>query len=223
MKSVMRTATAVAMLMGFATFTTQGWGQTAAPSAAPHKVALIDMAYVFKNYKKFEVLREDLKVKIQSSEEKMKEMVLGLQAKQAELKQLKEGSAEFTTAEQQMAAMSADAETYRRQMQREFLKEESQIYHTVYMEVADMVGRYAEFHKCTLVLRFNREDLDTENPQNLIQGMNRQVVWYRAEDDMTNSVLDALNKRFGSAATPAAGAAPAPRAATRPAGAATPR
>ena len=37
-------------------------------SNAPHKVALVDMAFVFKNYKKFEVLREDLKEEIQASE-----------------------------------------------------------------------------------------------------------------------------------------------------------
>lgn len=222
MKNFLRSATAVALLAGIVTTSGTAFGQGAAPVSrdVPHKVGLIDMAHIFKNYKKFEALREDLKTKIQQSEEQMKQMVGALQAKQNEMKALKEGSPEFTAAEQQLAKMTADAETYRRQMQREFLKEESQIYHTVYMEVSDAVSKWATYHKYTLVIRFNREELDTENPQNLIQGMNRQVVWHRDEDDMTTAVLDFLNKQFASQAGGAAAAAP--RAATRPA-ATTPR
>ena len=59
-------------------------------------------------------------------------------------------------------------------------------------------------HKYTLVIRFNREELDTENPQNLLQGMNRQVVYHKPEDDITVSVLDYLNRKFTDATSPPA-------------------
>jgi uncharacterized coiled-coil protein SlyX len=48
-------------------------------------------------------------------------------------------------------------------------------------------------------MRFNREDLDTDNPQALLQGMNRQVVYYRGDDDITSPVLEALNNKFKKA------------------------
>ncbi|ADG66764.1 outer membrane chaperone Skp (OmpH) [Planctopirus limnophila DSM 3776] len=185
----------------------------AADAARAHKVALIDMAVIFKQYKKFEVLREDLKAEIEQSEVKAKEMATNLQALQQKMKSFKEGSPEFSATEKQLATSSAEFEAFRRSAQREFLKKESEIYHTVYLEVTDAVAKYAQYYKYTLVLRFSSEELDRDNPQGLIQGMNRQVVYFEAENDITQPVLKYLNQKF----TGAAGAA-APRAAeaTRP-------
>lgn len=185
----------------------------ATEAATPHKVALIDMAVIFKQYKKFEVLREDLKAEIEQSEVKAKDMAGNLQGLQQKMKTFKEGSAEFTAAEKQLATASAEFEAFRRSAQRDFLKKESEIYHTVYLEVTDAVAKYADFYKYTLVLRFSSEELDRDNPQGLIQGMNRQVVYFKAENDITQPVLKFLNGRF---AGPQTGTAPrsaeAPRA-----------
>lgn len=227
MKQAFLSAAAVAVLSGVLAFPATAWGQgaarpaaagAAAPAAstAQHKVGLIDMAYVFKNYKKFDELRADLKTEIEDGEAKMKAMVEQIQGIQAKMKAMVEGSEDFTKAEKQLAGTSAEAEAFRRSMQRDFLKKESQIYHTVYMEVSDAVKKYAEHFQYTLVIRFTREDLNTENPQELIQGMNRQVVYHRGEDDITLSVVEFLNRKYGPAATSAArpaagGAAAAPR------------
>ncbi|MDZ4685632.1 MAG: OmpH family outer membrane protein [Planctomycetaceae bacterium] len=228
MKNLVLSASAVALLSVVFCGSEVAWGQAAAgggaaaPAAsAPHKVALIDMAYVFKNYKKFENLREDLKAEITQSEEEAKSKAMALQEMQKKMKTFSEGSAEFTTAEGNLAKSSAEFEAFRRAAQREFLKKESQIYHTVYMETADAVAMYANFYKFTLVMRFNREDLDTDNAQKLIEGMNRQVVFHRPEDDITLSVTEYLNKKFDKASAGGAPAAAprstqgAPKSATR--------
>lgn len=180
----------------------------AAAAASPHKVALIDMAFVFKNYKKFDALREDLKQDITESEERAKLMVEKLQAVQKEMREFKEGSDEFAQREKTLAKMQAEFETFRRGAQRDMLKKESQLYHTVYLEITDAVKKYAEFYKYTLVIRFNREELDSENPQNLLQGMNRQVVYHRTDDDITQKILDFLNSKYQPAAPAASPAAP---------------
>jgi Skp family chaperone for outer membrane proteins len=201
------------------------WGQAgganagaaaAAPAAnAPHKVALIDMAYVFKNYQKFEMLREDLKAEISQSEEEAKQKAMALQDMQKKLKALKEGTPDYDAAEGSFAKASAEFEAFRRAAQREFLTKESQIYHTIYMETADAVAMYAKYYNYTLVMRFNREELDTENAQKLIEGMNRQVVYHRPEDDITLSVTEYLNKKFSRAGTAGGTAAP-PRTTATP-------
>lgn len=210
MKKFMQSASAVAILAGCLALGTPGWSQSGKPAKAPvdethpHRVGLIDMAHVFKHYKKFESLREDLKAQIADSETQAKQMAEEIKSVQAQMKEHKEGSPEFAAKEQQLAKMTAEFETFRRSTQREILKEESAIYHTVYMEVADAVRRYSNHYGYTLVLRFNREDLNPEDPQGLIQGMNRQVVFHRPEDDMTDSVLDYLNKKFADGQTKAA-------------------
>lgn len=213
MNKFLLSASAVALatfLAGFAAAqqneTKSPTGAATAPAAStlPHKVALIDMAYVFKNYKKFEVLREDLKLEVGQGEETAKAKAEEIKSLQAKMKAFQESSPEYTKAEEQLAKKSAEFEAFRRAAQRDFLKKESQIYHTVYMDVADMVSRYAKHYNYTLVMRFSREDLDTENAQKLIEGMNRQVVYYREEDDITDTVTDVLNRNFSSTAkTPA--------------------
>jgi outer membrane protein len=199
-KKLIQSASAVAILAGIlALGGNVVWSQSgkAPKDAKPHKVGLIDMAHVFKHYEKFDSMREDLKAKIGSSEEDAKRMAERIKTLQAELKELKEGKPGYDQKEKELAEISAKFEAFRRSTQREILKEESKIYHQVYMEVADAVKRYSKFYGYTLVLRFNREDLNPEDPQGLIQGMNRQVVFHQPEDDMTDSVLEHLNQKFG--------------------------
>jgi outer membrane protein len=204
-KKLIVSASVIALFAGVLTLTKDAFSQqgkdpaAAAAPAIPHKVGLIDMAYVFKNYKKFEALREDLKAEIAESEEQAKKMQKDNAELQQQLKQFQEGSPEYTKYEKQLVQKAADFENFRRQMSREFLKKESKIYLQVYNEVSSMVEKYAVHFKYTLIMRFNREDLDTENPQALLQGMNRQVVYYRADDDITTPVLESLNKRFEAA------------------------
>lgn len=204
MKKLITSLSVVAVLASLLSLSGTVWSQTgdkkpgkpAAGDARPHRVGLIDMAHVFKHYKKFDAMREDLKEKIAESETKAKQMAEQIKAMQAELKDLKEGSPEFTAKEQKANKLTLDFESFRRATQRDILKEESGIYHTVYMEVADAVKKYSKYYGYTLVLRFNREDLNPEDPQGLIQGMNRQVVYHQQEDDMTESVLQHLNEKF---------------------------
>ncbi len=212
MKKVIVSASAIALLAGVLALSGDAWSQQANrkedAASIPHKVGLIDMAFVFKNYKKFETLREDLKVEIAESEEKAKNMQKETAELQQQLKAFTEGSAEYTKVEKQLVQKAADFENFRRQMSREFLKKESQIYLQVYNEVSKTVEKYALHFKYTLIMRFNREDLDTENPQQLLQGMNRQVVYYRGDDDITTPVLENLNKKFGTKADSAMEKAP---------------
>ena len=206
MKRTIIGASALALLAGVLTLSGIAWSQNKeAPAAveknAPHKVGLIDMAHVFKNYKKFEALREELKEEIGASEEKAKLMQGELAEMQKSMKGLNEGGPEYTKAEQIIVRKAAEFETFRRAASRDFLKKESQIYLQVYNETSAAVEKFAKYHKYTLIIRFNREELDTENPQNLLQGMNRQVVYHQAEDDITPPVLLFLNNRFAPAAT----------------------
>ena len=212
MKKVIVSAFAVALLAGVLSLSRDALSQNGPAkepvATIPHKVGLIDMAFVFKNYKKFENRREELKTEIAGSEDQAKELQKGMVDLQAKLKQFGEGTAEFTKIEKQYVQQAADFENFRRSMSREFLKKESQIYLEVYNDVSKMVEKYALHFKYTLIIRFNREDLDTENPQQLLQGMNRQVVYYRGDDDITSPVLESLNKKLDSPT-----AKPAPRSA----------
>ena len=213
MKKLMTSATVLAIVGCFACFTETASAQNNAPrktSSVVHKVGLIDMAHVFKNYEKFTALREELKTEIQQSDAKAKAMAEQIQAVQKEMQDFKQGSPEYLAREKQLAQAASDFEAFRKVAQRDFLRKESRIYHTIYMEVTETVQKYAKIYNYTLIMRFNRESLDTDDPKKLIQGMNRQVVFHRADDDITLSVLDYLNRNYKSQAGAAGGSATRP-------------
>ena len=204
MKRAIFWSSAVALLAGVLTLGGNAWSQNKDPQAAPaanqpHKIGLIDMAHVFKNYKKFESMREDLKAELQDSETKAKEMQADLVNGQNALKALTEGTKEHTKREQELVKKVAEFESFRRSGQRDFLKKEAGIYLQIYTETSEAVKKYADFYKYTLVMRFNREELETDNPSALLNGMNRQVVYYKQEDDITMPVLDYLNRKYAPA------------------------
>jgi outer membrane protein len=222
-KKFLLSAAAVAVLAGFSSFVVTAWGQgqksqatTAQPQsgATPtHKIGLIDMAHIFKNYKKFNTLRDELKVEIEGSDKQAREMAETIKSTQEQMKRYNEGTPEFAEHEKKLAQLTSEFETFRKVQQREFLRKESGIYKTVYLEASDAVEKYAQYYGYTLIIRFNREGLDSaDDPQTVIQRMNRQVVYHTPEDDITDKILGYLNREYSGAAGGAA-AAPAARSA----------
>jgi outer membrane protein len=69
-----------------------------------------------------------------------------------------------------------------------------------------MVEKYAQHYHYTLIMRFNRDEVGSaDDPPEVIKSMNRQVVYFRPQDDITKPILDYLNERYPSGE----GAAPA--------------
>lgn len=171
--------------------------QAAAPATLPHKVGLIDMGHVFKNYKKFSDLHASLKKEIESSDQKAKELKGTMQGIQEKMAATTQGSADYIKYEKQLLSLKSDLDAYVQSVRRDLMRRESQIYRTVYMEVADAVKKYAFHYKYTLVMRFDREELKDQVEYNKVaKAMNRQVVYHRPDDDITLSVLNYLNSRY---------------------------
>jgi len=180
------------------------------PAAGQKKsVGLIDMAYLFKEYKKFADLRDQLRNDIKASDDKAKQMGEQLQALQKTLKDgtYKEGTPEYQKIEAQLIAQSTQFEAFRKTQQREYLRRESKIYKDIYMEVVEAVGQYASYYQYDVIIRFSRDGVgETDNAQELIQNMNRQVVWHNQGIDITDAVLKYLNSKYTPTATaPGAG------------------
>jgi len=186
----------------------------AAAAAVPHQVGLIDMAYVFKEYNKFKTMSDALKTEVEATDNEAKSMVQELQQMQAQLNsgQIAEGSQDHSALEQKLLEKGAALDGFRKMKQREFLRKEADIYKAVYLEVQDAVKLYAGHFNFTLIMRFNRETVEgAENPQEIIQSMNRPVVYHRTQDDITEPILKYLNDQYNrtAARTPApAGARP---------------
>ena len=206
MKRYLISALAITAL-GLPAFPDTAAGQNqAAAEVLPHKVGLIDMGHVFQEYDKFKLLRDELKTEIEASDASAKQFLDQSQTLQAKIKEFKQDSQKYVEIEKQLLQVKSDFEAFRAGAQRDLMRRESQIYKSVYMEVADAVREYAKYYKYTLVIRFNRKNVGaSEAPGDIVQGMNRQVVYFQDRDDITDKVLRYLNNNYRKqAARPAA-------------------
>ncbi|GAB4142821.1 MAG: hypothetical protein Tsb009_13450 [Planctomycetaceae bacterium] len=167
----------------------------------PHKVGLIDMAEIFKNYKKFTDLRESLKTEIEKSNESSKKLVADLQALNKKLKDktYADDSPEKKAWRKQLIELTTRYQAFQKTQQAEFLDKESKIYKTVYLDVTDAVKEYAKYYQYTLILRYNKQGVrEATNPKDVLSRMNRLVVYVRPGEDITDPVLRYLNQKYES-------------------------
>jgi outer membrane protein len=224
-KKIILSLTAVAALLTvlFTAVPTSGQSQPAAAQRQPprpHQVGLIDMAYVFNNYDKFKAMQASLQNEFKAAQEKAKATVEEVKALQAQLAPgttpLKKDSPEYAQIEQQIIRKTTDLQAYGQIIQREQLKKEAEVYKQIYLEVQDAIRIYSDAYGYTLILRFDREAVEeAQDPQQILQRMTRQVVYFRAQDDLTSPILTHLNKQYGAAATNAAARPAATAPATR--------
>ena len=204
MKRIILSATAVVCMVGLGWSLSNVWGQAAGTKTAvesgPHKVGLIDMAFLFSKYGKFEVLRADLKAEIETADASLKARLEKIKGLQAEMRDLVPNSPDFVAREKQITELAAAAEAERKNLQRKFMREETKIYQTVHREVLDAVNKYAAIYKYTLIIRYSRDEAEAgDDSQKVMQALQRQVVFNRAEDDVTDSVLRYLNSQYKGA------------------------
>lgn len=181
-------------------------------AAPPSRVGLVDMAEVFAGYTKFKDMRDELAAEIEKSDAEAKVMVERMQKMQSEMTeaQLAPGSPQYEKAEKDLLNAKGEFEAFRAATQRKLARRESEMFKVIYADTTNMVKKYAEYANYTVVVRFDRKGIDENTaPNEAVQRMNKQVVYYRTEDDITNVVLDTLNKQYkGSAAkevTPVSG------------------
>lgn len=169
------------------------------------KIALLDLSHVFKNYKKFEGLLADMTGKMEDAKAKEQRIMQQGQNLQSELKSgvFERDSAEFEARENKLIQLQSQLQTQRAMSQKELSQESARIHHTIYLEIMDVVKKLADRDGYTLVLQFNRPtEGAAEDPQKIMMRLQQNVVRHASEDDITDIVLDYLNKRYDQVSNP---------------------
>lgn len=169
---------------------------------APSKVGLIDMAEVFKEFKKFTALREDLKNEMVQMDTAAKPQIQEMQRLQKQLQSgaFASGSPEKSQAEEQLINVSTKLEALRKKSQVDVMRKESEIYKDVYLEIQAAVEKFSKYQGYDMVIRFNSSKLEEqENPQAVLQQMNRNVIYHNPADNITGVIVKYLNKQYETA------------------------
>lgn len=169
------------------------------PQAAGSTVALLDLAYVFKNHARFKSRMGDMKTDVQRAEAWVKKEREAIRKIADGLKDFRTGTQEYKQLEQQLAKRQADVQVQLQLQRKDFLQQEAKIYHDVYNEILQQVEHIARQHGYVMVLRFNGDRVNRDNPEDVLRDINKSVIWFDNRRDITGLVLEQLNKQRGGA------------------------
>lgn len=181
------------------------WGASAAQGQAGRpsvqaggdaRVALVDVAYVFKNYDKFNRNYEVMKKEVKQREQEIVEAQTELKNLLTQKQNFTPDSPNFKQIDQKLAQKKAELELLAQNSRTEFTQKEASLYHQTYQEVEAVIRTYAERNGITLVLRASRdEESSSSNPQEVIKQVSQQVIYAVPGMDITEQILATLNAK----------------------------
>lgn len=160
------------------------------PPAFP--VAVVDMAKVLNGYKQLNERKEEQQKLFQKAEESARARVEEGKQLEAELKAAKPGSAEHKRLFEELQGKTRDFQQFRQQQQQALMDAQAKMLLWAYERVVEQVQQYADAHQIKLVMQVNPIPVEGRPPQEIVAGINRQVIYQNALD-ITDEILQALN------------------------------
>ncbi|MEM1069887.1 MAG: OmpH family outer membrane protein [Planctomycetota bacterium] len=169
---------------------------TAAAQETGHRIAVVDVAYVFKNHPgiKNQVAQVEADLKAYDAELKAKRDELQQAAEQ--LKTFKVGSPDYAAQEERVAQLESKLRLDMQRKRQELAEKEAKIYFDNYKLISEGVKFLAGHYKINLVLRYNSEDMNKENGDSVIRGVMKNIVYHDESLDMTKGVMQYLDQRL---------------------------
>ena len=185
-------------------------GGAAMPATHAHAgsaggVAIIDLPYILKNHGGFNQRVEELRREAEGVENDFKAKRDSVQKLMVQLDDLQRGSTDFKKLEEDITKRQANLSVEINIMKKKFQEAEAKIYYEAYQQILNEVKYYAEANRISLVLKFNGDEANKDNPEEIMREMQKMVLYYNQAIDITPVILEKMKGQ-----TPrAAGANPA--------------
>lgn len=174
-----------------ALFATSAFAQT--------NVAIVDVGAVFKGHPAFSQQLDALRQEAESFKANSIQLQQQLAQKAEILKQYTPGSAEFKAAETKLATESAALEVEQRNKMRGLMQSEAKLHYDTLAEVNQLISDYCDQRQIQMVLRFNGEPMNADNPRSIMQRVNGSIIYHRPDKDITPQIIAALVQQSGTA------------------------
>lgn len=168
-------------------------------SGGGHKVAVIDVAYIFKNHEAIKAEVAKVEEELKSFDSELNKKREELQQAASELKTFKIGSPEYTAAEERVASMESRLRLDMARKRKELSDAEAKIYFENYQRIAAGVEFLANHYQINLVLRYNSEEMSLEQGESVIRGVMKNIVYHDKSLDMTKAVMQYLDRSMQTA------------------------
>lgn len=171
-------------------------GAALRPGPAPSRpvVALVDVSYIFKNHHRFKASMNAMKAEVERAEAEVKKDREAILRLNEQLQGFRKGTPDYNAIDEDLTRRRTELGVRIQKQKKEFLQREATIYYNVYQEILREVDSYCAANGITMVLRFSGEAADVENPESVLAYINKPVVWYQKNTDITPYILDRLNR-----------------------------
>jgi Skp family chaperone for outer membrane proteins len=160
---------------------------------AASQIAIIDLAYIFNNHVRFKALNDELRRDVEAAEAELKNNKAALQKMADQLESYNRNTPEYRELEEEITKRSADLQVQVQLQKKTFFEKEATTYYKVYQEIMEQVRSYSDRHGILLVMRFNGDPFDENDPQGIQKELNKAVLHYNKLIDITPFILDAVN------------------------------
>jgi Skp family chaperone for outer membrane proteins len=164
------------------------------------QVALLDLNYVFKNYSKFKAAMDEMKESVKQADADIKGEQERIRQLAEQAKQYHPGTPDYKNIEAEVAKRDADLKVRLQLQRREFLEREAKIYHSTYLEIQQEVAAYCQQYGIVMVLRCNTQPINSTEPEDILRGINEQVVYSSQDRNITGAIFNQLEQRYRGAA-----------------------
>jgi Skp family chaperone for outer membrane proteins len=188
---------------------TPATGTAAAPRT---RIAMLNLAYVIKSYKKWEAFQGEFKTLYSGYEAKVNAAKSQMEALAKEIQDPKTSQTAKEAKEKEIKKLQRDIEDIQNEAKAALAKKSDDQMVLIYKEVRDVATRYAYSHNFEMVLHYNdaTTQADFDSPMNIARKMNAGALMplYVANGmDISMDVVNALNAAYAST-TPKPGTTP---------------
>jgi Skp family chaperone for outer membrane proteins len=174
----------------------QSFGQTLdTPEAEEPKLpattlALMDVAYIFKNHKRFNEQMKEIQRDALDVQQKIAATNAQLELLKGRLSQTTDES-EKEKLEVELATQTTQHQIYTRKLQLESQKAEATLYYETYMLLQVETKKYCRSRGIHVVLKSTRDEIKRDDRNSIMQGLARPIVFSDAPD-ISDDVLKAM-------------------------------
>jgi Skp family chaperone for outer membrane proteins len=192
-KTSLISATLVAILAAAAAGSL-AFAQGGGPIPNGQNIAVIDVGQIFEKHTRFNGRMEQLKGEIKATEDAWKKDAQEINAMIDQIKSMKADSPDYHRMEADVAKRQGDFNVNKALRNKDLMEKQSKIYLDTYREVESAVGEFCKRYNVALVIRYNAKDIDSSDPQEILKGIQRPIVYVDKRYDITGDIVGLLNR-----------------------------
>jgi len=181
-------AVVLVVALGAGTASGQAPGERAAPPPRVPEIVLIDVSKLFKDSVRFKQYMAELQTEMQKADEDLKLERDAIRKMMDGLKELKSGSQQYKQDDDEITARKTRLTVEVERQRKDFAKKEAKIWYAVYQRIQAAVEAYARANRIAVVLKFNSEVPDVENPEAVMRELQKPVLYYHEALDITGVI-----------------------------------